>query len=63
MIKKTICQKILENLKVRQDRKNSKSKKVKEDVLSSATALLKGRKMVLKAFGSGIYLKPEELKQ
>ena len=42
---------------------NSNSKKVKEDVLSSAMALLKGRKMVLKAFGSGIYLKPEELKQ
>ena len=42
---------------------NSESKKVKEDVLNSARVLLKGREMVFKAFESGIFLKPEELKQ
>ena len=42
---------------------NSESKKVKEDVLNGARALLKGREMVFKAFESGIFLKPEELKQ
>ena len=42
---------------------NSESKKVKEDILNSARALLKGREMVFKAFESGIFLKPEELKQ
>ena len=42
---------------------NSESKKVKEDVLNSARALFKGREMVFKAFESGIFLKPEELKQ
>ena len=42
---------------------NSESKKVKEDVLNSERALLKGREMVFKAFESGIFLKPEELKQ
>ena len=34
---------------------NPESKKVKEDVLSSARALLKGREMVFKAFESGIF--------
>ena len=38
-------------------------KKIKEDVLNSARALLKGREMVYKAFESGIFLKPEELKK
>ena len=42
---------------------NYESKKVKEDVLNGATALLKGREMVFNAFESGIFLKPEELKQ
>ena len=42
---------------------NSESKKVKQDVLNSARALLKGREMVFKAFESGIFLKPEELKK
>ena len=42
---------------------NSESKKVKQDVLNSAMVLLKGREMVFKAFESGIFLKPEELKQ
>ena len=42
---------------------NPESKKVKEDVLNSARALLKGREMVFKAFESGIFLKPEELKK
>ena len=41
---------------------NSESKKVKEDLLNSVRALLKGREMVFKAFKSGIFLKPEELK-
>ena len=35
---------------------NLESKKVKEDVLNSVRALLKGRKMVFKAFESGIFL-------
>ena len=42
---------------------NSKSKKVKEDVLNSAMALLKGREVVFKEFESGIFQNPEELKQ
>ena len=36
-------------------------KKLKEDVLNSARALLKGIELVFKAFESGIFLKPEEL--
>ena len=51
------------NLKVRQDHKILSEKKVKEDVLNSERALLKGREMVFKALESGIFLKPEELKQ
>ena len=39
---------------------NSESKKLKEDVLNSARALLR---MVFKAFQSGIVLRPEELKE
>ena len=42
---------------------NSGSKKVKQDVLNSAMTLLKGEKMLFKAFESGIFLKPEELKK
>ena len=42
---------------------NSELKKVKEDVLNNARALLKGRKMVFKAYESRISLKPEELKK
>ena len=42
---------------------DSESKKIKEDVVNSAMALLKGREMVFKAFESGIFLKPEELKK
>ena len=42
---------------------NLESKKVKEDVLNNAWALLKERKMVFKAFESGIFLKTEELKK
>ena len=42
---------------------NSESKKLKEDLLNSARALLKGRKIVFKAFESGIFLKNEELKK
>ena len=38
-------------------------KKVKEDISNSATALLKGKGMVFKAFESEIFLKPEELKK
>ena len=40
---------------------NSESKKVKEDVLNSARALLEGREIVFKSFKSGIFLEPEEL--
>ena len=42
---------------------NSESKKVKEGVLNSAMAILKGREMIFKLFESGIFLKPEELKK
>ena len=42
---------------------NLESKRVKENVLNSARALLNGREMVFKAFESGIFLKPEESKQ
>ena len=34
-----------------------------EDVLNSASALLKGKEMIFKAFESGIFLKPEKLKK
>ena len=60
---KTICQNILQSLKVRQDHKALSQKELKEDVLNSAMALLNGRKVVFKAFESGIFLKSEELKQ
>ena len=50
------------NLKVKQDHKILSQKKVKEYALNSARALLKGREVVFKAFDSGIFLKPEELK-
>ena len=36
---------------------NPKSKKVKEDVLNSSRALLKGRELVFKAFECGIFLR------
>ena len=38
-------------------------KKLKEDVLASAFSLLKGRDMVYKAFGSGIFQKLEESRE
>ena len=41
----------------------TRSNKVKGDVLNSGRALLKGREMVFKAFESGIFLKPEELRK
>ena len=41
----------------------SESKKVKEDVLNSAMALLKGKEMVFKAFESGMFLNTEKLKK
>ena len=53
----------INKLKVKTKPHNLGSKKVKEDVLNSARALLKGRKMVFKAFESEIFLKPEELKK
>ena len=42
---------------------NYASKKVKQNVLNSTRALLKGTEMVFTAFESGKFLKPEELKQ
>ena len=42
---------------------NYELKKVKEDVLHSARALLKETEMAFKAFESGILLKPENLNQ
>ena len=52
----------INKLKSKTRPQNSGSKKVK-DVLNKARALLKGREMVLKALESGVFLKPEELKQ
>ena len=43
--------------------RNPESKKVIEDVINSAMALLKGREMMFKAFQSGTYLKTGELKK
>ena len=63
MMNKNSCQSILQNLKVRQDREILNQKKVKEVVLYSAVALLKGREMVFKAIESGIFLKIVELKK
>ena len=60
-INKTTRQNILKYLKTREDRKLILNwKKLKQDVLNSATALLKGREMVLKAFESGIFLSNEQ---
>ena len=42
---------------------NPESKKVKEDGVNIAMALLEGREMVFKAFESGMFLKTEELKK
>ena len=42
-------------------RRDSESEKLKEDILNSARALLKGREMAYKAFKTGI--KPGELKK
>ena len=42
---------------------NPESNKVKEDVLNSARALLKGREIIFKGFESGIFLKPKKSKQ
>ena len=42
---------------------DSKIKNVKEDLLNSAVALLKGREMVFKAFESGIFSKLKQSKQ
>ena len=39
---------------------NPESKKVKEHVLNSACALLKGREIVYKAFESGIFLRSKK---
>ena len=52
--------KYINKLKSNRKPHNQESKKVKEDVLNSARALLKGREMVFKAFESGIFLNPEE---
>ena len=42
---------------------NHESRKVKEDALNSAKALLKGREMVFKAFENRIFLKAHKLKK
>ena len=55
--------KYINKLKSKTKPHNLESKKVKEDVLNSARALLKEIKMVFKAFESGIFLKTEELKK
>ena len=44
-------------------RRDFESEKLKEDVLNSARALLKGKEMVYKALESKIFLNPEELKK
>ena len=53
----------INKLKSKKKPRNSESKKLKEDVLNSAIALLKGREMVFKAFESRIFLKIEELRK
>ena len=55
--------KYINRLKSKTKPHNPEPKKVKEDVLSSTQALLKGREMVYKAFEIGIFLKPEEFKK
>ena len=52
----------INKLKSKKKPHNLESKKVKEDVLNSARALLKGREMVFKAFENGILLRPEKSK-
>ena len=47
----------INKLKSKTEPHNPESKKVKEDVLDSARALLRGREMVFKAFERGISLK------
>ena len=53
----------INKLKSKAKPRNLELKTLKEDVLNSARALLKGREMVYKAFESGMFLKPEELKK
>ena len=50
-------------LKPNKPKNNSFLKKVKEDVINSAMALLKGREMVFKALENGIFSKIKELEQ
>ena len=45
----------INKLKSKTKPNNINSKKVKEDVLNNARALLKGREMVFKAFESGMF--------
>ena len=53
----------INKLKSKTKTHNLESKKVKEDVLNSSRAFIKGKEMVFKAFENGIFLKPEELKK
>ena len=53
----------INKLKSKMKPHNPESKKVKEDLLNSVHALLKGREIVFKAFESRIFLRPEKLKQ
>ena len=53
----------INKLKSKAKPRNLELKTLKEDLLNSARALLKGREMVYKAFESGMFLKPEELKK
>ena len=53
----------INKLKSKKKPHNVDSNKLKEDVLNSERVLLKGREMVYKAFESGIFLKPEEVKK
>ena len=50
-------------LKPNKPKNNSFLKKVKEDIINSAMALLKGREMVFKALENGIFSKLKESEQ
>ena len=50
--------KYIEEFKAKTKPRNLELKKIRDDILNSAKALLKGRKIVFKAFESGIFLKP-----
>ena len=63
MENKTSYQNILKNLSVAQDQITHYSKKLKEEVLNSATALISGKEIVVRTFQSGIFARSKESQQ